>query len=417
MTVAVTEGTDFGTMAGGEGHLECEAIVCGAGAGGLSSAAMLEKVGVRSLIVERSDRVGESWRSRYDDLRLNTLGWMSRQPGYSVGRRPRHFPSRDEWIDYLERYAEHHRVRIRFETEIQRIDRDDGRWRVATSLGALRARFVVVATGYDRRPKLPDWPGREGFTGELIHAAQYRNPVPYRGRDVLVVSAGVTGSELAFLLLEGGAARVRVAVRTPPNILRRCRFGVPVNPAAVALDHLPSRVGDRVAGLSQRLTFGDLSPYGLPRPPMGVVSSVRERRVGPAIDDGFVGAVKAGRIEIVSAVERFEGPDVVLADGGRIQPDAVIAATGYRRGLEPLVGHLGILRENGEPQRVAGEADPDSPGLYFVGYTVRLSGPLRGIRIDAKRMARGVSMERSGRRKGRLRWAAQARRPPASRFR
>jgi putative flavoprotein involved in K+ transport len=155
----VTEGTDSGTMVGDEGHPEYEAIVCGAGAGGLSSAAMLERVGVRSLILERSDRVGASWRSRYDDLRLNTLGWMSRQPGYSVGRRPRHFPTRDEWIDYLERYAEKHRVRVRFQTEVERIDREDGRWRLATSRGALSARFVVVATGYDHSPSCRTGPG------------------------------------------------------------------------------------------------------------------------------------------------------------------------------------------------------------------------------------------------------------------
>ena len=319
---------------------------------------------------------------------------MSTQPGYHVGRRLRHFPSREEWIDYLERYAKHHRVRIQYKTEVERLEPDGERWRAATSNGSLTARFVVVATGYDRQPRMPAWPGRESFAGELIHAAEYRDAAPYRGRDVLVVSAGVSGSELAYFLSQGGSGRVRVAVRTPPNIVSRCRFGVPINPAAVIADHLPAAIGDRIAAVGQRLTFGDLSPYGLPRPPMGLVSSVRERRVGPAVDDGFVGAVKRGEIEIVAAVERFEGPDVVLADGSRLQPDAVIAATGYRRGLEPLVGHLGVLRENGEPQVIGGATHPSSPGLHFVGYAVRLSGPLRRIRIDARRMARAVEKAR-----------------------
>jgi putative flavoprotein involved in K+ transport len=371
-----------------------EAIVVGGGAAGLSSAAMLGRAGVNTLVLEESDRLAPSWRSRYEGLRLNTLGWMSTQPGYHVGRRARHFPSREQWIDYLERYARHHQVRIRFETRVERIDRADGGWRVETLRGRFRPRFVVVATGYDRQPKMPAWPGREGFTGELIHAADFRNVAPYRGRDVLIVSAGVTGSELAFFLAEGGAARVRVAVRTPPTILRRCRFGVPINPAAVLLDRLPAAIGDRAAAISQWMTFGDLSAYGLARPRMGAVSSVRKRRVGPAIDDGFVGAVKEGMIEILPAVEAFEGPDVVLAGGERIQPDAVIAATGYSRGLEPLVGHLGVLDERGEPKFLGGETPPDSPGLYFVGYRVRLSGPLRHIRLDAKRMARAVARTR-----------------------
>ena len=174
-------------------------------------------------------------------------------------------------------------------------------------------------------------------------------------------------------------------------ILRRCRFGVPLNPAAPLLDHLPSAIGDRLTALSQQMMIGDLSSYGLPRPPLGVLSSIRERRVGPAIDDCFVDAVKAGRIEIVAPVERFEGPDVLLTDGERIQPDVVIAATGYRRGLDPLVGHLGVLTEKGEPQFLGGRTAPHMPGLYFVGYRVRLSGPLRNIRLDAKRVARAIS--------------------------
>jgi putative flavoprotein involved in K+ transport len=371
-----------------------EAIVCGAGAAGLASAAALQQRGVSSLVLERSAQVGSSWRRRYDTLRLNTLGWMSTQPGYHVGRRARHFPSRDEWVDYLERYARHHRLQIEFRTDVQRIDRGDGGWRIETSQGSRGARFVVVSTGYDHEPTMPAWPGRETFSGELIHAADYRNAAPYRGRDVLVVGANVTGSEVAFFLAEGGAARVWVAVRTPPNILRRCRFGVPLNPTAVILEHLPAAIGDRLAGLSQRLTFGDLAAYGLPRPPMGVVSTNRKRRQGPAIDDGFVDAVKEGRVEIVAAVEAFEGADVVLADASLIRPDAVIAATGYARGLEALVGHLEVLDAAGHPQHIRAEPHPGAPGLYFVGYVTPLYGQLRGIRLEARRMAQAVAREK-----------------------
>src|SRR2546422_10661928 len=135
------------------GDVDAEAIVCGAGAAGLSSAAMLQRAGVQTLVLERSDQIAASWRSRYEGLRLNTLGWMSTQPGYHVGRRLRHFPSREEWIDYLERYASHHRVRIQFNTAVTHFDREHERWRIATSQGALTAKLVVIATGYDRRPK------------------------------------------------------------------------------------------------------------------------------------------------------------------------------------------------------------------------------------------------------------------------
>jgi putative flavoprotein involved in K+ transport len=368
-----------------------QVVVCGAGAAGLASAAMLEKRGIPTLVLERSAGVGSSWRSRYDTLRLNTLGWMSTLPGYHVGRRPRHFPSRDKWVAYLERYVRHHRLRIQFETEVRRTDRDDGRWRIETSRGPAGSRFVVVATGYDHDPVLPDWPGLDTFTGELIHSSQYRNAAPYRGRDVLVVGPNVTGSEIAFYLAQGGAARVRVATRTPPNILRRCRVGVPLNPSAVLLNRLPAAIGDRIAGVAQRLTFGDLSSYGLPRSPMGLVSTNRKRRQGPAIDDGFVDAVKEGQVEIVAAVEDLQGADVVLADDSRVQPDAVIAATGYRRGLEALAGHLDVLGPDGNPRLMGAKTHPNAPGLHFVGYVTPLYGQLRGIRIEAKRTARAVA--------------------------
>ena len=356
---------------------------------------MLERLGVSTVILERSDQVGSSWRSRYDGLRLNTLGWMSTQPGYHGGYGPRHFPTRDEWVRYLEGYAARHALRIRFDTDVVRIDRDTEGWRVESSDGAFTCRLVVVATGHDREPTIPDWPGRESFTGELIHAAEYRNPEPFRNRDVLVVGPNVTGSELAFFLADGGARRVRVAARTPPNILRRCRLGLPLNPTAVLLDHLPARLGDRMAGLTQRLMFGDLSTYGLPRPRLGVVSTNRERRQGPVIDDGFVGAVKRGDIEIVAGVEALDRADVVLSDGCRIQPDVVIAATGYSRGLEPLVGQLGLLDDAGYPTVLGGDEPSGAPGLHFVGYATPLSGQLRGIRRDAKRMARAAVRSRN----------------------
>jgi putative flavoprotein involved in K+ transport len=373
-----------------------EVIVVGAGASGLAAAAMLRKRGIESLVVEKSDRVGVSWCTRYDDLRLNTLGWMSRLPELRPGWGPRGFPSRDRFVEYLERYAARHRLEIQFETDVVRLDREEAAWRLDTSRGSMRSEFAVIATGYDLVPKLPDVPGIESYSGELVHSAEYRNASRYAGRDVLVVSAGVTGSELAYFLAEGGAARVRVAVRTPPNILRRCRFGIPLNPAGVVLDRLPSAVGDRVTALSQRMIFGDLSGYGLPRPPKGVVSSLRERRVGPAIDDGFVEAVKQGRIEIVAALEAFDNRDVILAGGERIRLDAVIAATGYERGLEPLVGHLGLIGEFGEPKVKNGATHPSAPGLYFVGYVTTLGGHLRGIRLESKKMARALARQRAG---------------------
>jgi putative flavoprotein involved in K+ transport len=184
-----------------------EAIVLGAGSAGLAAAATLRAAGVDVVVLERSDQVASSWRSRYDGLRLNTTGAMSTMPGYRASRkRYGELPSRDAWIEYLENYAKHHKLDVRFGSEVQSVARENGGWRVGTDRGELDARFVVVAIGYDHDPELPDWPGRDGFTGELIHSSAYKNPAPYVGRDVLVVGPGTTGSEIAALLSRGAYA-------------------------------------------------------------------------------------------------------------------------------------------------------------------------------------------------------------------
>lgn len=254
---------------------------------------MLRRAGVEVLVLERSDRVAANWRSRYAALRLNTTGWMSTQPGYRATRqRYGEFPSRDNWIQYLEDYAAHHQLDMRFGVEAERIESRDGAWHVRTNGEIIEARAVVVATGHDHDPYMPDWPGAESFNGELIHSCAYSDPQPYRGREVLVVGAGVSGSEIAHLLAEGGAARVRVACRTSPHIMPRKWLGVSVNVPGVVLHHLPLRVADHMAGVGERIMIRNLSRYGLPRPPDGLATQVAQKQQAAAYDDGFVASVK-----------------------------------------------------------------------------------------------------------------------------
>jgi len=93
----------------------------------------------------------------------------------------------------------------------------------------------------------------------------------------------------------------------------------------------------------------------------------------------------------VAGVESFDGPRVRLADGEELEPDAVIAATGYRRGLEPLVGHLGVLDERtGRPLHLGGAEHPDAPGLHFVGYRNPMSGMFWEMSWEARRVARAA---------------------------
>jgi putative flavoprotein involved in K+ transport len=114
----------------------------------------------------------------------------------------------------------------------------------------------------------------------------------------------------------------------------------------------------------------------------------------PVVDVGFADAVRTGRVRIVGTLDRFEDGAAVLTDGGRTEVDAVIAATGFRPGLEGLVGHLGVLDEHGRPIVPDTEEPPGAPGLHFVGYEITLGGTFRLVGIEAKRLAALVTRAR-----------------------
>jgi putative flavoprotein involved in K+ transport len=334
-------------------------------------------------VFERGD-VGAAWTTRYDRLHLHTVRWLSCLPGYRMPRAFGKWPSRDRVIDYLQRYADRAGVVVRTGVEVERVDRNTQSWILVTTHGAVEAERVVIATGHSNRPYLPDWPG--AFDGEFVHSAAYRNAAPYVGRHVLVVGAGNSGAEIAVDVADGGAAETFLAVRTPPSIVRRDTLGLPSQVLGIATSRLPVSVVDRIAGTIRRVSIPDLTSYGLPAPARPYSDFLR-RRVIPILDVGLVDAVRSGRVSVVAALERFDNGRAALADGTALEVDAVIAATGYRPGLEPLVGHLGVLDERGEPLVHGAEEHPRAPGLHFVGYHVTLGGAFRLAGIEAKKLA------------------------------
>ena len=359
-----------------------EVVVVGAGPGGLAAAAALRARGIDAIILERGEHVGEQWRTRYDRLHLHTIRWLSNLPGYRIPREFGRWVARDQFVQYLEQYAAHHRLEPQFGVEATRIDRDDGHWKVRTSAGMIPARVVVVASGYTRVPYLPRWPGV--FDGPVVHSVDYRNPRPFRGQDVLVVGAGNSGTEIAVDLAEGGAGRVRVAVRTPPNILRRDTKGFPTQLVGIAFQHLPPRLLDPLIVGLRRATIPDLAAYGLPRP-SAPFSQFRRTATVPIFDVGFIDAVRSGAIEVVPGVTALDGRTVVLADGSRLSPNAIVAATGYYPDLEPLVGGVTAIGEHGIPR--------PQPHLHFLGIGIPLSGHLHQMGKDARHTAASVARE------------------------
>jgi putative flavoprotein involved in K+ transport len=365
-----------------------EIAIVGGGSAGLATAALLRTAGRQPVVLELGPEPGAAWRLRYDRLRLHTPRLLSGLPGLRIPRRYGRWVARDDLLAYFRRYAETNELDVRTGTRVERLERDGDAWRLDTSRGPLRAATVVVATGYNGAPSVPNWPGRDRFAGELVHSSAYMSPGPYRNRDVLVVGAGNSGAEIAHDLADGGAKRSRLSVRTPPQIVRRATAGVPAQLLGMAIKHLPAHWVDPITMTQRKLSIPDLAAQGLPRPEHGVRASFNATGTSPILDVGIVDAVKHRRVEIVAAVEGFDGADVLLADGSRIAPDAVIAATGFRAGLEELVGHLDVLTPRGLPAKTDGE--PALPGLWFVGFSPTLGGQLREGSIAARKVAAAI---------------------------
>nr|WP_153452703.1 NAD(P)/FAD-dependent oxidoreductase [Streptomyces smaragdinus] len=369
--------------------------VIGGGPAGLATAAALRARGVRAVVLEKGAGAGTSWLGHYDRLRLHTTRALSGLPGMPIPRSYGRWVRRDDVVRYLREYAEHHELEIVAGVEVTRIERDADRGWLLHGTGGrvLASPTVVVATGHNHTPYVPDWPGLDTFPGEVLHASRYRDAGPYAGRDVLVVGTGNTGTEISVDLAEGGASRVRISVRTLPHIVPRTTLGWPAQRNGILCRRLPVRLVDRVAARLDRVGTPDLGEYGLPRPASGLYTRVREGAI-PVQDVGFVAAVRARKVIPVASVHSFVKDRVLLNDGTEITPDAVIAATGYRRGLEPLVGHLGVLDDRGTPRVHGPRTHPDAPGLHFTGYTNPISGMLREIALDARKIARTVSRQR-----------------------
>lgn len=452
--------------------------VIGGGPGGLATAAALRERGFRAVVLEKSPSVGASWRARHDRLRLHSTRRWSALPGLSIPRSYGRWVARDDYVRYLEDYAAHHRVEVATGVAVDRVERTGDEWTLHANGGRLlHASAVVVATGFHHTPHVPDWPGRPGFTGDVVPASAFGAAEAYEGRDVLVVGAGGTGTELAAELARRGAASVRLAVRTPPHVVRRSTLGWPAQARGVLFRRVPVRVGDRLTARTDRLTPAprtepvpeparasepvpapepDAAPDAVPAlagavapggtadgaapsaaaEPAGRLAGperlgeerVRElaewqeleasfdapgrrttvdadpapvpaaglytrasRGTLPVLDTGIRKAVRKGRVELVAAVREFDGADVVLADGTRVSPDVVVVATGYRHDLAPLVGHLGVLDSDGLPLVHGPRTHPTAPGLHFTGFTTPLSGALRELSRDARRIARAIN--------------------------
>jgi len=347
-------------------------VVVGAGTAGLAAALCLSDLSIPSMVLERGDAVGAAWRSRYDRLRLNTGRRYSHLPKRPYPKGTPLYPTRDQLVAHLEEHAGARGIEVRLNTPVERIvRRKPSGWGVLTPDGIIGTAHVVVATGFTHTPVLPQWPGIASFPGTVLHSSDYRTPEPFRGKRVVVVGGGSSGLEIAHDLATGGAAAVWLSIRTAPNVLpRRGPGGLSNDVVARPLFGLPPRLADAVARRARLAAFGDLGDVGLPIPQEGPFRRAHRLGASPTVVDAdVVDAIRDGSVVVTAAVAALDGPSVVLADSTRVEADAVIAATGYRTGLEPLVGQLGVLDAAGVP--TAGGDVPAEPGLWFLGMWSR----------------------------------------------
>jgi len=369
-------------------------LIIGAGLSGLAAAYALKQRGIEARIVEMANAIAAPWRWRHPQLRLNTHRVHSSLPGLPMPKDAGTFPSRERVIRYLEDYANFIRVPIDFGVTVSRVKPVGRDWSIETNAGDYSAKHVVVATGHDRIPSMPDWKGRDTFQGELIHSAAFGAVDRYRGKRVLVVGAGNSGSDILNHLSRIETKQLLVSVRHGPVVFPTWLLGVPVHFLAPVFEMLPVPLVDRMLNLTERLAFGNLARWGMRKHAVGGATRLLQSSIAPAVDDGFVDALKAGRITVLPEISGFDGQQVRLANGQTVEPDVVIAATGYRTGLESMIGHLGVLDVDGRPTINAGQQASTCPGLWFTGMSSHLGGYFREAAKAGAAIAKEI--ERSG---------------------
>ena len=364
-------------------------LIIGGGAAGLSTAASLAKHGIRSTVIDRNDRIGDSWTRRYKSLRLHTIRRYSGLAHYPIpGDRPRYL-SKDEYAAYLKEYAKVFELDVSLGELVNAVQQSSGNagameWEVVTNRGTRRAGTVVIATGHYAEPFMPTWEGVKRFSGVLLHSSEYIEASAFSGQNVLVIGLGNSGAEIAAELAARGAASVSVSVRSVPPIVTREMFKiVPVQLFGIALTPVGMpRVLDRIGTALRRISIGDLTVYGLGQAEWGPFTA----RKPAVIDAGFVKQLKQGRVGIRPEIARFDETGVIYTDGKRDALDVVICATGFRTGLDRILGVPGIIDGTGQPcLRSGGPAS--APGLYFVGFDETIRGHLFEINRESRQIA------------------------------
>jgi putative flavoprotein involved in K+ transport len=346
------------------GHYDV--VVVGAGQAGLAMGYHVAQRGLRFTILERADSIGSAWRERWESLTLFTPRRYDSLPGLPFPGDPDGYPTRDEVIDYLERYAETFDLSIELETKAARLTQRDGTFVLETTRGTFTADQVVVATGPFQTPFVPELAQKLAPQVFQVHSTRYRRPQQIPAGTVLVVGGGNTGFQIAKELAANQRVYLSIGSRQTPlpqRFLGRDLFWW-LTKTRLLEKTVESRLGQR---LQRRETLIGSSPREV------------ERRYG---------------VELKPRVVDASGRTVGLADGNELQVDAVIWATGYRPDHTwidlPVFNSDRCLRHR--------RGVTDVPGLCFLGLTwqhTRGSALLGWVKDDAEFLADRIEHVRS----------------------
>lgn len=341
-----------------------EVVVVGAGQAGLAVGHALAEQGRRFVILEAGDAVGAAWRSRWDSLVLFTPRRYSALQGIEFPGDPDGYPTRDDVVEYLERYATTFDLPVETQSEVRSLTRQDGRFVVTLEDRDIEADQVVVATGPFQAPNVPEV--ASGLSPDVVqlHSTDYMRPADLPGGVVLVVGGGNTGYQLAEEL--AASRRVHLAI------------------------------GSRQTPLPQRLLGRDLF-WWLTK--TGLIKKTVESRIGRRARhrDTLIGSSarrlrKRHGVDLRPRVVGAEGRTIRFADGSELEVDAVVWATGYRSDYSWI--KLPILDKEGRLRHRRGVTQV--PGLYFLGLTwqhTRGSALIGWVADDAEFIAEQIAVD------------------------
>ena len=346
-----------------------ETIIIGAGQSGLSAGYHLARRGQKFLILDANARVGDSWRKRWDSLRVFTPAKYDGLPGMSFPAPRLSFPTKDEVGDYFATYAERFELPVRTGMRVDELTRSDSGFVVRSGDRCFEADNVIVATGACQTPKVPAFASQLDPSLVSMHSTAYKNPSQLKPGPVLIVGMGNSGAEIGFEL----ARTRRVFISGKPSGEIPAPHG-----AAAAMFILPL------------VRFLGMHVLTLDTPVGRKVLPGFAKHAAPLIRVKTQDLVKAG-VERVARVEGVDAGRPRLADGRRLEVENVIWCTGFRYDFSWI--RLPITGEDGTPMQYRGVVT-SQPGLYFVGLEAQYaaaSAVLPGVGRDADYIANRIA--------------------------